>query len=48
MYNIENQDLGALAEHAGHTVKPTGDMNGDSVKVSNIEMPKKSAKKKST
>ena len=43
VYKIENQDYVGLAEHAGHTVKLTGEMNGDNIKVSNIEMPKKKA-----
>ena len=41
VHNIENQDFAGLPEHAGHTVNLTGDMNGDSIKVSNLEMPKK-------
>ena len=39
VYNIENQDFAAVAEHAGHTVKMTGEMTGDSIKVSKIMMP---------
>ena len=42
VYSIDNQDYAGLAEHAGHTVKLTGDMTGDSLKVSDIEMPTKS------
>lgn len=40
VYNIENQDGAGLQEHAGHTVKLTGEMSADgkSVKVSKIEM----------
>lgn len=38
VYNIANQDLAALQEHAGHTVKLTGDLNGDTITVSKIEM----------
>ena len=41
VYKIENQDFGSLAEHAGHTVKMTGEMTGDSLKVSKIVMPAK-------
>ena len=41
VHKIENQDFAGLSEHAGHTVKLTGDMDGDSIKVSNIEMAKK-------
>lgn len=44
MYNVGNQDFGALQEHAGHTVKLTGEMSGDTITVSKIAMP---AKKKS-
>ena len=44
VYSIDNQDYAGLAEHAGHTVKLTGDMTGDSIKVSDIEMPTKSSK----
>ena len=38
VYNVENQDAAGLQEHAGHTVRLTGEMNGDSIKVSKIEM----------
>ena len=44
VYNIDNQDFASLEEHAGHTVKLTGEMTGKTIKVSRIEMP---AKKKS-
>lgn len=36
VYNISNQNLAALAEHAGETVSLTGDVNGDTVMVSKI------------
>jgi len=41
VYEIANQDFSGLADHAGHTVKLTGDMSSDgkSVTVSKIEMP---------
>jgi hypothetical protein len=39
VYQISNQDLNLLKEHAGHTVTLTGDMTGKTVKVSNITMP---------
>jgi hypothetical protein len=39
MYNVSNQDFAALQEHAGHTVKLTGAMSGDSMTVSKIAMP---------
>ena len=47
VYNVENQDYAGLAEHAGHTVKLTGEMKGDSITVSDIAMPKSSKKKTS-
>jgi len=40
-YNVTNQDFAGLQEHAGHTVKLTGDMQGDSITVSKIVMPGK-------
>jgi hypothetical protein len=39
VHNVANQDFGPLEEHAGHTVELTGEMNGDTVTVSNIVMP---------
>ena len=36
--NIANQDAAGLEEHAGHTVKVTGNLNGDTITVSKIEM----------
>jgi hypothetical protein len=44
VYIVGNQDFGALQEHAGHTVKLTGEMSGDTITVPKIAMP---AKKKS-
>lgn len=41
VYNVSNQDFGALQEHAGHTVKLTGEMSGDTITVSKIVMPTK-------
>jgi hypothetical protein len=41
VYNVANQDFGALEEHAGHTVNLTGEMNGDTITVSKIVMPVK-------
>ena len=41
IYKIENQDFADLKEHAGHTVKLTGEKTGDTIKVSNIAMPAK-------
>ena len=37
IYNVENQDFAGLEEHAGHTVKLTGEKTGDTIKVSKIE-----------
>jgi hypothetical protein len=47
-YQIANQDFAALKDHAGHKVALTGEVKGDSVTVSKIEMPaeKESGKKK--
>ena len=38
IYQIANQDLADLKTHAGHKVKMTGDVKGDSIAVSKIEM----------
>jgi hypothetical protein len=40
VYAVENQTFAGLKEHAGHTVKLTGEMSADkkSIKVSKIEM----------
>jgi len=47
-YQIANQDFAGLKDHAGHKVALTGDVKGDSVTVSKVEMPaeKAPAKKK--
>ena len=45
-YNIENQDFAGLKTHAGHNVALSGDMKGDTITVSKIEMPAKSTDKK--
>lgn len=49
VYSVDNQDFSGLQEHAGHTVRLTGEMKGDSITVSKIEMPgkKKGSKKTS-
>lgn len=36
VYNISNQNLAALTEHAGETVSLTGDVNGDTIAVSTV------------
>ena len=38
IYKISNQDFAGLEEHAGHTVKLSGEKTGDSIKVAKIEM----------
>jgi len=38
VYKIANQDLAALQQHAGHTVRLTGDLQGDTITVSKIAM----------
>ena len=49
VYKIDNQDFADLAEHAGHSVSLTGEMTGDTIKVSKIAMPgKPMTKSKST
>jgi phosphatidylglycerol:prolipoprotein diacylglycerol transferase len=40
IYQIADQKDKALAIHAGHTVLLTGDLKGDTITVSKIEMPK--------
>src|SRR2546423_8023467 len=45
VYNIDNQDFGDLQAHAGHTVRLTGDMKGDTITVSKIVMPGSTKKK---
>ncbi|HEY7500224.1 MAG TPA: hypothetical protein VH740_17005 [Vicinamibacterales bacterium] len=45
VYQIADQKDAALATHAGHTVLLTGEMKGDTVTVSKIEMPKPAEKK---
>jgi hypothetical protein len=41
VYNIENQDLALLQEHAGERVRLTGEMKGDTITVSNMVTPGK-------
>lgn len=45
VYQIADQKDAALATHAGHTVLLTGEMKGDTITVSKIEMPKPAEKK---
>src|SRR5687768_7428847 len=44
-YQIANQDFAGLKAHGGHKVALTGEMKGESITVSKIEMPKKEAAK---
>jgi hypothetical protein len=46
IYNISNQDYAGLEEHAAHDIKLTGEMTGETIKVSKIEMAGKSSEKK--
>ena len=39
IYKIANQDFAGLKIHAGHKVALTGDLKGDTITVSKIEMP---------
>ena len=41
VYKIANQDLAALQKDAGESVKLTGDVNADTIKVSKVAMAKK-------
>ena len=45
VYKIANQTLPELKVHAGHEVNLTGEMKGDTITVSKIEMPKKEGAK---
>ena len=39
VYKVSNQDFAGLQQHAGHTVKLTGERSGDTITVSKIAMP---------
>jgi hypothetical protein len=41
VYKIANQDFEGLKTHAGHEVMLTGEMKGDTITITKIEMPKK-------
>ena len=45
VFQIANQKDKVLAMHAGHTVLLTGELKGDTITVSKIDMPKKEAPK---
>ena len=50
VFDIENQDLAGLEEHAGHAVKLTGELQADkkTIKASKVEMAGVQKKGKST
>jgi hypothetical protein len=37
VYDIENQDYAGLQQYAGESVRVTGELSGDSIKISNID-----------
>jgi hypothetical protein len=41
VHEIDNQDYAGLEEHAGHTVRLTGSMTGDTIHVADVKMPAK-------
>jgi len=41
VFKVANQDFEGLKVHAGHEVMLTGDMKGETITVTKIEMPKK-------
>jgi hypothetical protein len=43
-YKIDNQDFAGLKDHAGHKVALSGEVKGDSITVSKIEMPAEKTK----
>jgi hypothetical protein len=40
VFKVANQDFAGLKAHAAHEVMLTGEMKGDTITVSKIEMPK--------
>jgi hypothetical protein len=46
MFTIANQDFADLNAHAGHVVMLSGEMTGDAITVSKVEMPKAEKEKK--
>jgi hypothetical protein len=44
VFKIANQDFADLKAHAGHEVNLTGEMKGETITVSKIEMPKEEKK----
>lgn len=49
VFDIDNQDLAGLEEHAGHTVRLTGELQADkkTIKASKVEMARSPKKSKS-
>ena len=47
-YQIANQGFAGLKDHGGHKVALSGEMKGESITVSKIEMPKASEGKGKT
>jgi len=45
-YEIANQDFAGLKDHQGHSIALTGEMKGESITVSKIDMKTAAAKKK--
>jgi hypothetical protein len=46
VFTITNQDFADLKAHAGHVVMLSGNMKGDAITVSKVEMPKAETPKK--
>jgi hypothetical protein len=46
VFAIANQDFADLKAHAGHVVMLSGEMKGDAITVSKVEMPKAEKEKK--
>jgi hypothetical protein len=46
VFTIANQDFADLKAHAGHVVMLSGEMKGDAITVSKVEMPKAEKEKK--
>src|SRR6187549_3402991 len=44
-YKIANQDFAGIKDHAGHKIALTGEMKGDSITISKIEMKKAETEK---
>jgi hypothetical protein len=44
-YQVANQDFAGIKDHAGHKIALTGEMKGDSITISKIEMKKADTEK---